>query len=119
MLANTLSLTVGTDPAITLTRNREDGGASRYSFADATKVVSLTIRNEERTNKASKKVFKVYNMSLVYETPDTPTVLGKTYTASFTGQYEKFGDPTFASNLNKALNVTGATIMAALAGGEI
>lgn len=119
MLANTLSLTVGTDPVITLLRNREDGGASRYKFADATKVVNLTIRNEERTNRITKTKFSVYNMSLVYETPDTPTVLGKTYTASFTGQYEEFGDPTFASNLNKALNVLGGTIMASLAGGEI
>lgn len=119
MLANTLSITIGTDPAITLTRNREDGGASVYVNKNASRVITLNIRQSIRLNKASGTSASVYNASLIYEEADTPTVLGKTYTASFTGSFEEFGDPAFSSDLSKALHTLGATIMVSLAGGEV
>lgn len=119
MLANTLSLTIGTDPAITLTRRQDDKGESYYYFGDSTKVINVTFRNEVRTNKSSGDVMNVFNGSLVYEEADTPTVLGKTYTASFTGQYSKFGVPLLEVNINKALHVLAATILSQLANGEV
>ena len=119
MLANTLSLTIGAGPAITLTRKQDDRGESFYYFGDTTKVINVTFRNEVRTNKASGDVMSVFNGSLVYEESDTPTVLGKTYTASFTGQYSKFGDPVLEVNINKALHVLAATILSQLAAGEV
>lgn len=119
MLANTLTLTIGANPAITLTRKQDDKGASYYYYGDSAKVINLTFRSDTRTNKASGDVMNVFNGSLVYEEADTPTVIGKTYTASFTGQYSKFGDPTLEVNLNKALHTTVSSILTQLAAGEV
>jgi hypothetical protein len=118
MLSNTLTLTIGALPAITLTRKREGDGQAIYAFDDTDRSVSLTVRQEVRTNAKTKQKMKVFNLSLVYTTADTPTVLGKTYTASFTGQFQDFSDPAFEGNLVKALHATGATVMSNLTAGE-
>ena len=118
MLNNTLSITIGAAAALTLTRKREGDGNAIYAYDDTDKSVTLTVRQEKRQNTKTKKVMKVFNLSLVYATADTPTLLGKTYTASFTGQFEDFSDPSFEGNLVKALHVTGATIMSNLTAGE-
>lgn len=117
MLANTLSLTIGAKPAVTLTRSREDGGQSVYIYRSAG--VNITLKIRQNTQKSGGNLFNVYNMSLEHVVADTLTELGHTTTASFTGRLESLTDPLFSADLTAGLFNMAEPIMASLAGGEL
>lgn len=117
MLANTLSLTIGSADPITLTRVSEQNGASTYKYRTTGIEVILNVRASTQVSKGV--VFNVFNMSLEYDKAATVDDTAETYTASFTGRFESLKDPTFGANLSKALHVLGATVMANIANGEV